>query len=71
MLRQPKQTQSNGFWLNLLVSILPLIIFIYLFYMMMKQAGGAGGPGGVMKVGKSQAKPVKSKVRFNDVAGED
>ncbi|WED57791.1 ATP-dependent zinc metalloprotease FtsH [Fructilactobacillus sanfranciscensis] len=66
-----KQTQSNGFWLNLLVSILPLIIFIYLFYMMMKQAGGAGGPGGVMKVGKSQAKPVKSKVRFNDVAGED
>ncbi|WP_395378786.1 ATP-dependent zinc metalloprotease FtsH [Fructilactobacillus frigidiflavus] len=67
-----KQTQSNGFWLNLIVSILPLIIFIYLFYMMMKQAGGgAGGPGGVMKVGKSQAKPVKSKVRFKDVAGED
>ncbi|ETO40389.1 Cell division protein FtsH [Fructilactobacillus florum 8D] len=65
-------TQSNGFWLNLIVSILPLIIFIYLFYIMMRQAGsGAGGPGGVMKVGKSQAKPVKSKVRFSDVAGED
>ncbi|WP_413627626.1 ATP-dependent zinc metalloprotease FtsH [Fructilactobacillus vespulae] len=67
-----KPTQSNGFWLNLIVSVLPLIIFIYLFYMMMKQAGGgSGGPGGVMKVGKSQAKPVKSKVRFKDVAGED
>ncbi|ANZ57321.1 cell division protein FtsH [Fructilactobacillus lindneri] len=67
-----KPTQSNGFWLNLIISVLPLLIFIYLFYMMMKQAGGgAGGPGGVMKVGKSQAKPVKSKVRFKDVAGED
>ncbi|USS93557.1 ATP-dependent zinc metalloprotease FtsH [Fructilactobacillus ixorae] len=67
-----KPTQSNGFWINLLVSVLPLLIFIYLFYMMMKQAGGgAGGPGGVMKVGKSKAKPVESKVRFKDVAGED
>ncbi|USS87030.1 ATP-dependent zinc metalloprotease FtsH [Fructilactobacillus cliffordii] len=67
-----KPTQSSGFWINLIVSVLPLLIFIYLFYMMMKQAGGgAGGPGGVMKVGKTKAKPVESKVRFKDVAGED
>ncbi|USS87870.1 ATP-dependent zinc metalloprotease FtsH [Fructilactobacillus hinvesii] len=67
-----KPTQSNGFWINLIVSVLPLLIFIYLFYLMMKQAGGgAGGPGGVMKVGKTKAKPVESKVRFKDVAGED
>ncbi|CAM2835327.1 ATP-dependent zinc metalloprotease FtsH [Fructilactobacillus fructivorans] len=67
-----KETQSNSFWLNLAISVLPLLIFIYLFYIMMKQAGGAGGgAGGVMKVGKSQAKPVKSSVKFSDVAGED
>ncbi|MCF6515880.1 ATP-dependent zinc metalloprotease FtsH [Lactobacillus sp. S2-2] len=67
-----KQKESNGFWVNLLVSVLPLIFIFYLFYMMMSQSGqGGGGAGGVMKAGKSKAKPVKSDVRFADVAGED
>ncbi len=67
-----KPAQSNAFWLNLIVYILPLVIFIFFFYMMMNQAGRGGG--GIMKFGKSKAKPTnskKNKVRFSDVAGED
>ena len=67
-----KPAQSNGFWLNLIVYILPLVIFIFFFYMMMNRAGRGGG--GIMRFGKSKAKPTngkKNKVRFADVAGED
>lgn len=67
-----KPEQSNGFWLNLIVYILPLVIFILFFYMMMNQAGRGGG--GIMKFSKSHVKPTdskKNKVRFSDVAGED
>ena len=68
-----KPEQSNSFWLNLIVYILPLVIFIFFFYMMMNRAGRGGG-GGIMRFGKSHAKPTnskKNKVRFSDVAGED
>ncbi|KRK99346.1 ATP-dependent Zn protease [Secundilactobacillus odoratitofui DSM 19909 = JCM 15043] len=69
-----KAEESSGFWVNLLVYVLPLIAFIFFFYMMMGQAGQGGGNGKVMNFGKSKAKPTDSKenkIRFSDVAGEE
>lgn len=69
-----KQQESSGFWLNLLVSFLPVLLIIGVFYMMMSQAGGKGGQGGMMSFGKSKAKPSDpkdNKVRFSDVAGAE
>ncbi|MEN2307681.1 ATP-dependent zinc metalloprotease FtsH [Lentilactobacillus parabuchneri] len=70
-----KPEESSGFWVNLLVYVLPLLLFIWFFYMMMSRAGGQGGGNGkVMSFGKSKAKPADSKqnkVRFSDVAGEE
>lgn len=69
-----KAEESSGFWINLLVYVVPLLAFIFFFYMMMGQAGQGGGNGRVMNFGKSKAKPADSKenkVRFSDVAGEE
>ncbi|MBR2276611.1 MAG: ATP-dependent zinc metalloprotease FtsH [Leuconostoc sp.] len=69
-----KQQESSGFWLNLLVSIVPIILIVGVFYLMMSQAGGKGGQGGMMSFGKSKAKPSDpkdNKVRFSDVAGAE
>lgn len=69
-----KAEESSGFWINLLVYVVPLLAFIFFFYMMMGQAGQGGGNGRVMNLGKSKAKPADSKenkVRFSDVAGEE
>ncbi|WP_461240732.1 ATP-dependent zinc metalloprotease FtsH [Paucilactobacillus sp. N302-9] len=70
-----KAEESSGFWVNMLIYVLPLVIMIFFFYMMMGQAGQGGGGGrGVMNFGKSKAKPSDSKqnkIRFSDVAGEE
>lgn len=72
-----KAEESSGFWVNILIYIIPVAIMIFFFYMMMGQAGQGGGGGGgrgVMNFGKSKAKPSdskKNKVRFADVAGEE
>ncbi len=66
--------ESNSVWMNLLLTVLPLIIMIFFFYMMMGQAGQGGGGRGVISFGKTKAKPAdakKNKVRFSDVAGEE
>lgn len=69
-----KAEESNSIWMNLLLTVLPLVIMIFFFYMMMGQAGQGGGGRGVMSFGKAKAKPAdakKNKVRFSDVAGEE
>ncbi|MGR8808421.1 ATP-dependent zinc metalloprotease FtsH [Leuconostoc citreum] len=69
-----KQQESSGFWLNLLVSLIPVLLIVAVFYVMMSQAGGKGGQGGMMSFGKSKAKPSDpkdNKVRFSDVAGAE
>lgn len=70
-----KQQESSGFWVNLLVSLIPVILIVAVFYVMMNQAGGGkGGQGGMMSFGKSKAKPSDpkdNKVRFADVAGAE
>lgn len=74
----PLPEESTGIWVTLLVSVLPLVIFVFFIYMMMGQGGQAGGGGkggrGVMNMGKSKAKESDNKankVRFSDVAGAD
>ncbi|MBA2914708.1 ATP-dependent zinc metalloprotease FtsH [Limosilactobacillus frumenti] len=66
--------ESNSVWMNLLLTVLPLVIMIFFFYMMMGQAGQGGAGRGVMSFGKTKTKPAdakKNKVRFSDVAGEE
>ena len=69
-----KEEESSSVWIQLLISLLPLVFIIIFFYIMMGQAGQGGGNGRVMNFGKSKAKPVdkkNNKVRFSDVAGAE
>ena len=68
-----KSEESNSIWVNLLITVVPILIMVFFFYMMMGQAGQGGGRG-VMNFGKTHVKPSNSKenkVRFSDVAGEE
>ncbi|WP_262316687.1 ATP-dependent zinc metalloprotease FtsH [Lacticaseibacillus parakribbianus] len=66
---------QSGVWLSLLITVVPLVLFMVFFYMMMNNAGqGGGGNGRVMNFGKSKAKQADkkaNKVRFSDVAGAE
>ncbi|WP_286028735.1 ATP-dependent zinc metalloprotease FtsH [Ligilactobacillus agilis] len=69
-----KEEESSSVWIQLLISLLPLVFIVIFFYIMMGQAGQGGGNGRVMNFGKSKAKPVdkkNNKVRFSDVAGAE
>ncbi|KFN89501.1 cell division protein [Tetragenococcus muriaticus PMC-11-5] len=71
-----EEESSSGIWVSLLVSFLPLLGFLVLFYFMMSQQGGGGGGGNgrMMNFGKSKAKEADksaNKVRFSDVAGAE
>lgn len=69
-----KEQQSNGFFTNLALSIIPMILMmgILIFFMTQMQGGGSGGK--LMNFQKSKAKKVdgnETKVTFADVAGAD
>lgn len=67
------EKEGNGFWTNLMVNLLPLIIFIGIWYWLARSMNGAGR-GGAMGFGKSKAKLLtesQGKVTFEDVAGVD
>ncbi|MCL5457384.1 ATP-dependent zinc metalloprotease FtsH [Loigolactobacillus coryniformis] len=69
-----KAEESSGFWIQILLYALPLVMIIFFFYMMMGQAGQGGGNNRVMNFGKSKVKPADkkaNKVRFSDVAGAE
>ena len=62
--------QNTGFWLGLLGTIGPLLIFLLLFLFLMSSMQGSGNR--VMSFGKSRAKRMTKdspKVTFADVAG--
>ena len=69
-----QQVNRSKFWGQLMISVLPLIFFFLLFYLLfMRQMRGSGGDG-PFSFGKSRAKLLgkeEAKVRFNDVAGVD
>lgn len=72
----PLEEDTPGIWLTLLMTMAPIIILIFFFYLMMGQGGqgGQGGGRGVMSFGKSKAKEADSKankIRFSDVAGAE
>lgn len=62
--------QEPGWWANLLTALLPVLIFVGLFFFMIQQTQGAGGR--VMSFGKSRARlhtDERKRVTFADVAG--
>jgi cell division protease FtsH len=64
--------QNTGFWLSLLGTIGPLLIFLLLFLFLMSSMQGSGNR--VMSFGKSRARRMTKdspKVTFADVAGAD
>lgn len=69
------EQDQSGAWISILITVLPLVIFVFFMYMMMGQTGGAqGGNRNVMNFGKTKAEDASKrpiKVRFSDVAGAD
>ena len=70
------QASSSGMWIQILSYIIPMLLFVGVFWLMMGGMGsrGGGGAGNPMSFGKSRAKQQDgktSKVRFADVAGSE
>lgn len=68
-----KRESSSGMWLNILISVFPLVIVGFFFFSMMNQSGG-GGARGAMNFGRNKARAASKesiKVRFSDVAGAE
>jgi len=71
---RPSGEGSGGFWVNLLLNLLPLVLFVGLWLMMSRQMNGGMGGRGPMGFGKSKAKlmtETQGRVTFEDVAGVD
>ncbi|MBU3830579.1 MAG: ATP-dependent zinc metalloprotease FtsH [Candidatus Ureaplasma intestinipullorum] len=68
-------TASAGFnWLGLLSALMPLIVILILFFLysfLIKRQMGGMGQDSIFGMGKSNTKPVKTNVKFSDVAGID
>ena len=63
---------SSSTWVNLGITLIPIIVIIAFFYFMMRQAQGQGNQ--AMNFGKSRARLYgsdKKKVTFKEVAGAD
>lgn len=70
ILKQP----NSGMWITVVLSFLPVVMIVGLFYLMMGQQSNGGGGGRVMNFGKSKAKEADKKanrIRFSDVAGAE
>ncbi len=65
---------SGNIFINILISLLPIILLIGVWVFFMKQMQGGKGGGGAMGFGKSKAKLLTEKhgvITFGDVAGID
>ena len=68
--------EKPQYWSNILINVLPIILFIGLWiFLMRRMSGGAQGGAGVFNVGKSQAKLFEKdksdRITFKDVAGQE
>ena len=67
------EPDTSGVWVSILSGWLPMLLFVFLFFMLIRQA--QGGPGGkVFSFGKSRHRILTesgSKVTFEDIAGID
>ncbi|MDX1626859.1 MAG: ATP-dependent metallopeptidase FtsH/Yme1/Tma family protein, partial [Wenzhouxiangellaceae bacterium] len=65
--------EGRSILVDILISLLPVLLLVFLFvYFMRQMQGGVGGRGGAMSFGKSRAKlqgEDQVKVKFSDVAG--
>jgi cell division protease FtsH len=64
--------EKQGFLMQMIISWLPFIILIGVYFYFMRQMQGGGGRGGPMSFGRSKAKLLSEdqiKVTFKDVAG--
>ena len=70
-----REARQSGFWLQLLISLLPVLILVGLYvFMFRKMGGGMTGMGSLFGNGGGRPKAVdegKVKTRFTDVAGVD
>ncbi|GAB4170016.1 MAG: ATP-dependent zinc metalloprotease FtsH [Wenzhouxiangellaceae bacterium] len=68
-----KPVEGRSIFVDILISLLPVLLLVFLFvYFMRQMQGGIGGKGGAMSFGKSRAKlqgEDQVKVTFADVAG--
>jgi cell division protease FtsH len=68
----PKPSSNSNLWLNIFLTVGPVLIIVAFFYFMMRQAQGQGNQ--AMNFGKSRARLFgsdKKKVTFKEVAGAD
>ena len=67
-----KPTEGNSMWTSVLLTLLPMGLMLFIFFMFMRQLQASGGK--AMSFGKSRARLLnesQNKVTFADVAGID
>ena len=68
-----REPEGRSLFVDILISLLPVLLLVFLFvYFMRQMQGGVGGRGGAMSFGKSRAKlqgEDQVKITFADVAG--
>jgi len=68
-----EQPEGRSILVDIMISLLPVLLLVFLFiYFMRQMQGGMGGRGGAMSFGKSRAKlqgEDQVKITFADVAG--
>jgi cell division protease FtsH len=65
-------TSGSTLWLNILISVGPILLFVILLFYIMRQAQGGAGAGKAFSFTQSQPKLFlggKKKITFKDVAG--
>jgi len=68
--------EESGWLMSILGTILPIFLFIGLWYFIMRRMSGGAGGGGIFNVGKSRARlfdkgSAEKHVTFADVAGQE
>lgn len=69
-----KAPQQDGWGWRIFETVFPILLFIGLFFLIMRHMQGGGGKGGAMSFGKSKAKLLNeesAKVTFADMAGAE
>lgn len=69
-----KAPQQDGWGWRIFETIFPILLFIGLFFLIMRHMQGGGGKGGAMSFGRSKAKLLSeenAKVTFADMAGAE
>ncbi len=69
-----KEPAQESFGWRIFETIFPILLFIGLFFLIMRHMQGGGGKGGAMSFGRSKAKLMtedQNKVTFEDMAGAE